>query len=269
MARPTRGVTYTKHFDDTLKAGIYETQVPNVNFLYEVSTTQNVSYNIGDRVKLGDGRELIYCKSLGTNALNVAEACQFTDPGLISYTTATAVAAGEQELTVPAATHAAAFAVNELRGGYLVVFQGSKTQVRGIVGNDYSAINAAVKVYLDAAITVAITTSHAYEVYGNPYRYMCQYVGLTGNSYGGPPMEYVSAAANYFWMQVRGVHFCAPQATMNDKEACGVGWRGDGSVEAYATSMTGTVPADSSSQYAGFRISGSQSGNGPLVMLQG
>lgn len=36
-----RGVYYTKHLDETLRKGVYETQVPNISFLYKVSTTRN------------------------------------------------------------------------------------------------------------------------------------------------------------------------------------------------------------------------------------
>lgn len=269
MARGTRGVTYTKHLDETLKAGVYGTHVPNVNFLYTVSTTQNPEYLIGDTVILGGGREFVYSKSVGSRALFTAEACMFTDTGKLAYTTAAAVAAGSSSLTVPAQTHAAAFAVDELQGGYLIVFQGSKTQFKGIVGNDYSAINAAVTLYLDSDTTTAITNSHSYEVYGNPYRYMDQNTGYAGIAYGGPPMEYVSAAANYFWMQIRGPRFIAPAASMNAKEAAGFCWKGDGSAQSVATSLAVSIETDSTSQYAGFRLAGSQSGNGPLVFLQG
>lgn len=270
MSRATRGVSYTKHFDDTLKSAIYETQVPNVNFLYEVSTTQNPEFSVGDSVILGDRREMIYCKSLGDNALFTAEACAFTDTGQIAYVTATAVDAGASELTVPAQTHAAAFEIDELRGGYLIVFQSTKTQFKGIVGNDYSAVNAAVKIYLDSDLTTAVTSSHAYEVYGNPYSYMDQKTGYGTNiGYGGPPMEYVSAAENYFWMQINGARFIAPSSNMNGKNAAGFCWKGDGSADSVKTSYTATIPDDNTSQYAGFRLAGSQSGNGPIVMLQG
>lgn len=266
----SRGVGYTKHFDETLKQSVYGNNVPNVNFLYTVSTTKNPEYEVGYSVVLGDRREFIYCKSLGDNALFTAEACAFTDVGQVPYVTATAVAAGKSELTVPAQTHAAAFEVDELRGGFLTIFQGSKTQFKGIVGNDYSAISAAVKVYLDSDLTVKVTTSHSYEVFGNPYMYMDQKTGYGANiGYGGPPMEYVSAAENYFWMQIKGARFIAPSSSVNGKEAAGIGWSGNGAVDAYATSMTGSVPDGSSSQYAGYRIAGSQSGNGPLIFLQG
>jgi len=56
----SRGPLYTKHLDDTLKREIYETQIPNIEFLYEHSSTKNPEYNIGDRVLLPDGRVFRY-----------------------------------------------------------------------------------------------------------------------------------------------------------------------------------------------------------------
>ena len=88
-------------------------------------------------------------------------------------------------------------------------------------------------------------------------------------SNGGVPAVYVSAADLYFWCQTRGPCFVAPQATMINNEGVGAMFRHDGSLEAVATAIGGTVPDTDGTQYAGFRIIGSADGNGPLFMLQG
>lgn len=271
MAVPTRGVAYTKHFDETLNQGIYEGGVPNIDFLYEVSTTRNPDYKIGDRVVLGDRREFVYSKNVGDRILPNSEGCSFKDPGQIGWTSGTTYASGVTTITIPTPTHAAAFEVDELQGGYVVIYQVGGEMFRGIVGNDYSAINADVTIYLDAKTTAAIIDSNAYEVFGNPYRYMDNEAGMDGdnNAFGGPPLVDVPASASYFWMQVRGVAHITPQTNMDGKEATGWMWKGDGSAQAVATALAVTVQADSSTQYAGYRIGGNQDGNGPIVFLQG
>lgn len=272
MSRDTgRGVYYTKHFDDTLKSGIYETQVPNLAFLYETSTTQSTEWAVGDKVMLPDGRELRYAKS--TSALNNSEASHFTGTGTIAYTTASTEAAiGDTDCVVPAATHAAAIAVDELRGGFLIVFgsvaDGADMMFRGIVGNDYSAINAAITIYVDAPFDVAIDSSSAYEVYANPWNALEHTTGSPANGKAGVPVAYVSATDTYHWTQTAGPMFCNPQATVISNEGLGVNWRADGSLDSVAYAVTGTVPDVATTQYAGFRMLGDYDNNGPIIWFR-
>ncbi len=243
----------------------YET-ASQFGFIYETSTVKSTKYEIGDRVELDDGREYRYC--LSTTALITVMGCHFVSPGIISYTAAVIPAAiGDSLVVVPAATHSA-LVVDELKGGYMIIFKAGVQQFRGIIGNVASAANAAVTVYLDGALDATVTTSSAYEVYGNPYRYIEQSNSITHGRIG-PPAVAVAASGQFVWVQVKGPIFLNPQATVINNEGVGVNFRHDGSIEAVATALGATVPDTATTQYAGYRMSGSASGNGPLVMLTG
>ena len=91
--------------------------------LYEEDLTQN--YDIGAIEKLPDGREFRYSKSTGTGVMTPKRGCNFTDTGYIPYESfVVAAAQGVSEITIPAATHAALLK-DQLRGGYVVIFDGS------------------------------------------------------------------------------------------------------------------------------------------------
>jgi hypothetical protein len=112
---------------------------------------------------------------------------------------------------------------------------------------------------------VAATTG--LEVYENPYASL-----VTGSNAAlpkaGVPATYISGTGIYFWVQTLGMGWVAPQSTVNDNGGVGVMFRHDGSLESVETAMNVTVPGDDTSQYAGHRVIGSQSGNGPLIMLK-
>ena len=266
-----RGVGYTKHLDETLRAGVYQTQVPNIAFIYETSLTQNPDYAIGDTVITADGREFVYGKS--GSALSTVEACHFTGTGTIPWTSATAtVAVGATSVTVPAATHAAAVAIDELRGGYIHIHgsatDGADSMFRRIVGNDYSAISAAIKIYFDAPTDVEIDSSSAYEVFENPYAALEWGLGAPLLAKAGVPAAYVSATATYFWVQTKGPIWCNPQTGVHGNSGAGCMWRGDGSLEDVETALgISTVPDVDTTQYAGYRMLGGYTGNGPLFMI--
>jgi len=268
-----RGVGYTKHFDDTLKAGIYRDHVPNVTFLYETSLTQSTEYALGDRVVLPDGREFRYAKS--GSACSNAYGVHFTDSGHQAYTTmTTTVAIGDRSITVPAGTHDA-LDKDELRGGYLLMFQGGAdlyTTVRGITGNDASAQDVAYTLYLDADLTYAYTSgTAAVEIYANPYASLRS--GGTFQAFVGVPASYVSATATYFWVQTKGVCWPVPGPALGVEEGTANGqfsgyWAANGIVVRGDQALAGiTVPVATSDQWAGFVIAGDQENNGPLFHL--
>lgn len=247
--------------------------VPDYSFIYDTSIIKDAKWNLGDRVVLPDGREFCYARSTGDNALFSAHGCAFTYTGLVSYTAfTTAAAVGDKEITIPAATHAA-LTEDELRGGYVIIFDGSTdlaTCVRQIIGNDASAADVAFKVRLDAPVTNAIVVgTEAVEVYRNPYAALD--VMSAGNvAVAGLPATYVSASQQYFWVQTKGICWVAPQSGVGGTYGqVGCFWRHDGSIDKADTALATTVPSGSSSQYAGSAIIGSQSGNGPLFNMQG
>ncbi len=248
----------------------------NWAFIYETSLVKDTKWNPGDRVELPDGREYRYAKSLGV--LSAAEAAQFDSVGVIAYIAAVITGAvGDTSIIVPATTHAAAFAKDELRGGYVSIFGNNTDDIdhmfRGIIGNDSSAINAAVTLYLDGPLDVVMDTNSAIEVFENPYNHLVKQIDGDGSGgdpdkgKGGVPAVYVSAAATYFWLQTKGPRFVQPASTVVNNMT-GVYYRHDGSIEGDIAVGSKDNNAQTS-QYAGYRISGDYSGNGPLIMLQG
>ena len=258
----SKGAYYTKHLDETLNKGIYGTQVPNINFLYQTSTTKLDEYDVGDTVILPDRREFVYSKS--ASALVTGLGCSFSGTGYVAYTTATtAKAIGVTEIEVPAATHAAT-TVDELRGGYVLLMLSGEAEVRQIVGNDAADQNAAIVIQIDAALSIAITTSTGVEVYKNPWGALTA-SGDVALAKAGVPATTVGATATYFWCQIKGFTFISPQSgiTGGQNMAC---WRHDGSLD----TLDNGIEDDTSfvsSQIAGIAVLGSADGNGPLLWL--
>jgi len=193
MARGKTKVNYLN------RSGLVAHQdAPNWDFLYSVSTIKDPKWNMGDRVVLPDGREFRYAKSTGAAALYASHGCEFTYTGYISITNfGVSASVGDKEITAPAATHAA-LTKDELRGGYVIIFDGASdyyTTVRGIIGNDAAASGAAFKIYLDAALTYAITAGTSKcEVYQNPYAALTV-ASDAAKPKAGVPAAYVSASA--------------------------------------------------------------------------
>lgn len=263
------GVYYTKHMDETLQKSIYK-NVPTRDFLGDVGTTKDELFDVGDTLILPGGREFRYCKSLGTEVMIPNLGCAFTDTGVVSYTaTAVSVAKGVSTITIPAATHDA-LSKDELKGGYVVVFDGSGTNdiTYEITGNNASDANLAFELTLDMGLLNAIVAgTEAVEVYANPWGLISQ-SSSTILPKAGAPVVSVSAAANYFWLQVKGPKFINPQSGVGaNNGGLGVSWRHDGSMQDTETAIGGTVPAFDTSQPAGHVISGDAAGNGPLVNL--
>ncbi len=239
------------------------------DYIYRTSTVIDAKWRIGDRVVLPDGREFRYAKS--ASVLNTSEACHHTAAGTVAYTSAIeSVAIGETTVTVPAATHSA-LTQDELAGGFVVIFgsvaDGADMMFRGITGNPASDADAALTLFLDGELDVAIDTSSAYEVYANPWAAMEHTSGSPSAGKAGPPAAYVSATDTYFWCQVAGPVFQNPQATVIGNEGLGVNWRADGSLDAVATALTVTVPDASTTQYAGHRMMGNYDDNGPIIWM--
>jgi len=247
--------------------GIVQSQTgPDWSFIYRASTVKADEYNVGDTVRLPDRREYTYAKSKGACAAE--QACEFTNTGLVAYTAfATSHAIGVQEITVPAATHAVQ-TLDSLRGGYVIIHNGSGTytQVRGIVGNAAHAANVAFKCQLDGPLSTAIVSgTSAIELYANPYTEL-QAGATTTLCKAGLPAVTVTAADVYFWVQTRGFCFINPQSGVDAAET-GLMFRHDGSVQDIETSLAVTTADYTGTQVAGYRAIGGYSGNGPLMFL--
>jgi hypothetical protein len=263
---------YKMHLDETLKAGIYSGQVPTLDFLTKVSTTIDPLFTPGDVLVLPDGREFRYALSTGAGVMNPNMGCNYTDTGLVSYTaTTTSHSLGVVEIEIPAATHAA-LTKDQLAGGYVVVFDGvgANDITYGITGNDASDANVAFNVQLDMPLANAIVAgTEAVEVYINPWTAIAQ-ANTSILPRCGVPVVQVSAAANYFWLQTKGMKFVNPQAGIGaDNGGIEVYWRHDGSLQKGETALAVTTATNDTNQCAGHVVSGSAAGNGPLVNLIG
>jgi hypothetical protein len=239
--------------------------------IYTVSATKDDAFDIGDVVVTADGREYVYSYSAG--ACISGQACEFTDTGVVAITTLSTAqsgggAIGTTTIEIPAATHSA-LTLDQLRGGYIVIFNGTDNNIdfRQIIGNDVSAENAALVVYVDAGVSQAITTSSKVEVFANPYR------ALQGGSSetlakAGVAAAPVSAASKYFWCKTKGMHWVAPQSGVGANGGIGCFWRHDGSLESADTAFATTIATYDTSQYAGNTVAGTAAGNGPLFLLK-
>ncbi len=240
---------------------------PDWGFIYSTSLTQDANWNIGDHVTLPDGREFVYAKSSGVCASGFG--CDFTATGFQSYSTpSVAAAVGDTKVVVTAGTHAA-LAKDALRGGYFVSWPAAlKDQFRGIIGNDAADADAVFTIYLDGPLTYAlVAASTGLEVYENPYAALSSASANASLGKAGVAATYVGATATYFWVQVAGMGWVAPQSDVTGRQV-GAYYRHDGSLQGTDTALGATVAANNSSQYAGHRVIGSYSGNGPLFMIK-
>ncbi len=237
------------------------------DFIYSASLVKDEKFDIGDHVKLADGREFVYSKSSGV--VTSGQAASFAATGAIPYVVLDqAQSEGDKVITFAAVSHSA-IARDELRGGFIVLWGVAlKDMTRGIIGNDASADGAAIKIYLDGPLTRDVDTSTPGEAYENPYANLIN-TGSSSASLGkaGIAATYVSAADMYFWVQKRGPVFIAIQSDMVTN-ATGGYFRHDGSIEA-DIDVEDRVTGTNSTQYAGHRIIGDYDNNGPLFMLQG
>ena len=261
------------------RAGVVMPQtVPSWDFIYETSTIKSEKYDVGDRVVLPDGREFIYAKS--SAACISGQGCEFTAIGAVgtSYPAATVAKGGKEVILADSGsttvlTHVAAFAKDVFRGGYVIFHDAAAgnadAQFRGIIGNDVSAINAVLTIYLDGKLHKAVIGTTFTEVFDNPYAALRTGTSADLPKAGVPAVE-VSAANMYFWVQKAGLIWVAPQANLGNAGGLAGGfWHDVGNVTDGKTALTATIPNAKSCQYAGHTVAGSIGGIGPLFMLQG
>lgn len=237
---------------------------PSWDFIYERSLIKHPAHEIGDRVALPDGRVFRYAKSGG--ALNVDFACRFAALVAQGYEALKdSQVVGDTELTFTGASHSA-FAEDELRGGYVVVYHdgaAGDTQFRGIVGNPASGANANHVVYLDGSLDhVVIAGTTAAEVWHNPYSNLAS-TGIS--AFAGKPAVQIAATLTYFWVQTWGPCWIARNTSdaaisVTNLQAY---FRHDGSIE--ANIAQGSRDSLNTSQIAGIPLLRT---NGPLLMLQ-
>jgi len=210
MARSDRGVGYTKHLDDTLKKGIYEQQVPNLNFLYQHGTTRNPEYHVGDRVCSPDGRVFRYGKCGA--ALTSMKRGVKNNNLLVTELDAIAGAASVGDISIEitfadtdGVLNGGVIAEDELRGGYISIYGSAANRPqRYITGNDARANGdtGTTTVWFDAELDVAITAGSNCEVLANPYSDLRELNDPQTSVMGMPLVD--AGTGEYFWIQTWG-----------------------------------------------------------------
>jgi hypothetical protein len=244
-------------------------QAASWGFVYLNSTVKDGRRWVGDEVTVPGLGKFVYSKSAA--ACLPGQACEFTDTGYVAITTfATSWAIGATTITVPAATHAA-LTEDELCGGFAIIYDGTTNavQFRQIIGNDSSILNVAFNIRIGGPLTEAIVSGVSkIEVFANPYSAL-QTATSTTLAKAGIPASKVSAASTYFWTQISGFNWAAPQTNVGTRGGMGCFWRHDGSLESANTALAVTTATYDLSQYAGHCVAGTAAGNGPLFKLQG
>ena len=221
----SRGTYYTKHLDETLKKGVYETGV-GYDFLYKHSTTKDPEFDIGDRVCLPDGRVFRYAKaysgmtftSMKMAMCNISQlVAEYTSPSCVP-TSAIAVGDRSAAFTVTAASigvdRNGVIAKDELKGGYISFYGSSSYRPqRGIVGNSALAnTGTSITIYFDAALDTAIAASSKTEIMANPYSRVTNATDVSsGHSAWLGMAVVVPAVSEYFWIQTWGIFRITPQ----------------------------------------------------------
>ena len=271
-----RGVGYTKHFDETLHAGVYGTQVPNISFIYETSTTQNPEYAIGDRVCLPDGRVFRYCKSAGPCDTYLANAFYNAIPATgIDYSLlAAASAVGSTEVTMTN-QGTVAQTLNGLRGGCINFgVDNNLVQQRGITGNTAGGVSDEITIYLDAPLVTALTVADYAYCMPSPYSSVVQGndaydldSGTQGRiSFVGYAAAGVTAANVYHWEQTWGL---MPGASLYGAEVGKTQYHRDVYFRYDGNLLHRTAGAGDLYQRAGFIVDNNALSNGAtMIMLQ-
>jgi hypothetical protein len=280
-----RGVLYSKHLDETLRAGVYNQYSEDISFLYRASTTKMNEFNVGDSVILSDGRKFRYCYAGGTcytewaccnekksnaNAVAPAQAAASANED------GTGLAAGVVGSRCVSVTIASPFgyagdgtlSLDELRGGYIVIGNGSAQhpQMRGIIGNPALSAAGICSIYLDAPLTTAVTVGTTnIELISSPY------YGVIGDGGGGDYVTWIGMPAvgatvgQYFWVQTKGICWItSDSATCDSVGDRTIVFVGNGSVKS-----SNDITVESGIQIAGKAIDASSNGsaNAPFVDL--
>lgn len=167
-------------------------------------------------------------------------------------------------------TIATAITENALAGGQICikpteVYTDAHLMMRTIVANSAAAASSGIcAIYLNAPIETALTTSNYAFAMPSPWVDIRYTASSGGKSFAGLAAIYISASGYYFWTQVRGLCWIAPQTTrvgaISLKRA--VFWREDGSVDAH--SQIGTNVTD---QVAGYVVDNNDGANGSTIIM--
>lgn len=258
-----------------IKGDVVGQSVPSWNFLYEVSTVRNPRYNIGDKVTTPDGRVFFYSLSVGVCDTYVANVFYNAIPatGIDYAVLAEGAALGDNSVLLTSS--AIVQTLDGLRGGTIIITEndGATNQIRGIIGNTACAIGGTCRIYLDAALTAAVTTSWYAYCMPSPYSNVigAQYLAALDNnavgrvSFVGYAAAPVNAASLYHWEQTWGPYSCSlyGSAVGQTQYYREVVFRHDGNLmQRGASGITGLE-----AQTAGFIMDNNALDNGATVIM--
>lgn len=231
----------------------------NLGFSTDDSTRR---YTVGTRAMSWDGSILRYFKAGSTlTSYQTAVWGQATSADVSFEAVNASSAAGSKTVTISES----GITKDQFAGGSILIFHASGNgSLYTVIGNTVSSSDNIVIVSLDRPLAAAITSStEAYEIYASPFADLRQ--GNSGNTHGfwGPPMALVTSGS-YGWVKTWGITFLSAQSSVGNQGLGTCYFRHDGSIDIRGNISAGTV----SDQYAGFRVVGKQSGDGPVIMLQ-
>jgi hypothetical protein len=213
----TRGVGYTKHLDETLKRGVYQTPIPNMQFLYRVDAVKDSEFNVGDRVVTPDGRKFRYCLSSGRCDTFIGNQFGVEIPATgIDYSSPAEDAPVGQDWVKMTNQGVVAQTLDGLRGGRCILspIPGASgnhvVQQRNIVGNTAGDVSDVITVYFDAPLVTLVTaaTGKAWatkSMYSAIASAQLVGTGVSGKrSFIGYAAAPVSASGLYHWEQTWG-----------------------------------------------------------------
>jgi hypothetical protein len=236
---------------------------PNI---YEVDSTQK--YELGTRLQTTDGRVFRYA-STTTGGVKSGWGAFATAALPMAYEALHANAAAGQNYVL---VNQASIAADDWAGGYIIMGNSDSTytQNRRIVSNTATDGDTHVYVYLDAPLTVALTTSYGFEIMPNPYKS----ISVSANEYSGVVGVPAATAATdkYVWIQTWGPCWIVPGGTGTPGSTAmerTLYFVGDGSVNGDVGLVDPTTEPERR-QVAGFILQRDSAGAGgpPFVMLQ-
>ena len=250
---------YGRMYSHKLKQAIKE---PSATKIYELGTLLEDS--VGNKYR--------YAKTEGSSVYTSRGAWSYNYQitGHIAVPTTAAIGASVIYGTVGASEGIAGdgvVALNYLRDGYVAVWHtATSVSVHRIVSNTATSGGGTIALTLAEPIKLAVTASvETIEIMAN------QYLDVrTGNSGGnhafvGQWKSEVVTATPYGWLLTHGPTFIDPQATVGTTNHAKIGFRHDGSIDAYLDSSVFTEHM----QYAGYVLSYTAAGTqaAPFIML--
>jgi hypothetical protein len=253
---------------------------PNVS-IPDLSIPDTIQqYDIGTKFEY-NGKVYFYAKAAGTVVPNMGAKVkneQDTQQRAIQAIAAQyATSITVTTVSPDGPSYNGSFAKDYLKGGHVVVFPAvgmTYTFCRGIVGNDVLAAAGTLKLYLDAPIPVALTTSGAAEINASPWAAVVPNTAthVTDNltaCCGVPTLR--TTTGTWLWVQTWGPCWVSPHsgvgAAASDLAAFFVG---DGSLGQGHESTGISYTIGEIGQHAGWVMSEGHGGGqaAPFVYLQ-